>query len=110
MSGNNLYNKSNSFKILVRYRDAEVLKALNKRFLDTRMGAISPRTVVQLLHVGLMLRGLEEAVVDRLVELMSASTHFWKKIYRVKDAARASYALAGFQKLTPEILKHCWER
>eukprot|EP00210_Caulerpa_lentillifera_P003275 g3126.t1 len=94
----------------VRYRDAKVLKALNKRFLETRMGAISPTTVVQLLHVGLSLRGLEEEVVDRLVELMSATPHFWKKIHRPKDAAKAAFALAGFQKLNPEILRQCWER
>lgn len=109
MPGNS-FSVKQRFEIWIRYRDAEVLKALNKRFLETRMGAISPRTVVQLLHVGLMLRGLEETVVDRLVELMSATPFFWRKLHRPKDAAKVSYSLAGFQKLTPAILKHCWEK
>ena len=91
------------------YRDPAMLKALNTRFHEAKWARISCSTIAQLLHVGYRLRGLEESLVDRLVELMS-TTAFWDQMYRAKDAARIAYSLAGFDKLTPQIFEHCWKK
>ena len=91
------------------YRDPVMLKALNRRFHQATWSKVTGSTVAQLLHVGYRLRGLEETLVNRLVELISTNA-FWDHLYRAKDAARIAYSLAGFEKLTPQIFEHCWKR
>ena len=93
----------------MRYRDPAVLRAVNERFMMARLAQLNASSITQMLLVGCRLRGLEEPLVDRTVDLMSTS-FFWKGVHRTKDAAKIAYSLAGFEKLTPEIFGECWKR
>lgn len=91
------------------YFDDEVLKALNSNLVKHDFSTLPMSTLSKVITSGWTLGASDNSILDKVLHELRPESVCWYKCTAI-TAARTAWGLAGWRKLTPEVLRSCAER